>query len=309
MQPLLSIVIANYNYGRFLEDAIQSIIAQDMGGQVELIICDASSTDNSVDIIKKYSNGLPPNTPYEEWSLQPLNRQTTKPSNQLLTWWCSEKDGGQSAAFNKGFSHARGKYLTWLNADDLLVPGALEKVLCVINQYPECQWFTGNSFRFLEDGSVMEIIWGPHRYPSFLQHQNSPIVVFGPTSFFTQKIYREVGMIDEKLHYAMDNDLWLRFMNAGIKQQRINCLIWAFRMHDSSKTAEFGMHQMDEISHLRMQEEGRISAEKVGYRMSRWLHFAVRLWRVLDGSMLYRMYLRLTFRKFRISNNEKRSVL
>ena len=56
MQPLISIVIANYNYGRFLEEAIQSVIAQDMGDKVELIICDAVSTDNSVEIIKKYAN-------------------------------------------------------------------------------------------------------------------------------------------------------------------------------------------------------------------------------------------------------------
>ena len=62
-QPLLSIVIANYNYGRFLEDAIESVISQDMGNQIDLLICDAASTDNSLGVIKKYANGLPPNTP------------------------------------------------------------------------------------------------------------------------------------------------------------------------------------------------------------------------------------------------------
>jgi len=61
MNPILSIVIANYNYGRFLEDAILSVLRQEVGEVVELIICDAASTDNSVDIIKKYANGLPPN--------------------------------------------------------------------------------------------------------------------------------------------------------------------------------------------------------------------------------------------------------
>ena len=97
--PILSIVIANYNYGRFLEDAIRSVCLQNMGDKIELIICDAASTDNSLEIIRKYAS--------------------------KIAWWCSEKDGGQSAAFNKGFSHARGKYLTWLNADDVLVSGCL----------------------------------------------------------------------------------------------------------------------------------------------------------------------------------------
>ena len=107
---LLSIVIANYNYGRFLEDAIASVLGQcenpiDVDGRpvlpikgcsdecVELIICDADSKDNSVEVIHKHANSL--------------------------AWWCSEKDDGQSAAFNKGFAQARGEWLTWLNADDI----------------------------------------------------------------------------------------------------------------------------------------------------------------------------------------------
>ena len=77
MWPLLSIVIANYNYGRFLEEAIQSVVAQVAGDEkggmrdaVELIICDAASTDNSVDVIKKYANGLPVNTLRSEWEIK-----------------------------------------------------------------------------------------------------------------------------------------------------------------------------------------------------------------------------------------------
>ena len=62
MDPLLSIVIANYNYGRFLEAAILSVVNQHPGDEVELIICDAASTDNSVDVIRKYAGDLPPNT-------------------------------------------------------------------------------------------------------------------------------------------------------------------------------------------------------------------------------------------------------
>ena len=273
MQILLSIVIANYNYGRFLEDAIRSVLDQ-ADNRIELIICDAASTDNSVEIIKKYAD--------------------------RIAWWCSERDGGQSEAFNKGFSHARGKYLTWLNADDLMVPGCLPKVLSALTRHPECEWFTGNGFRFLEDGTVMEANWGPVLYPRFLQRKSSPIVVFGPTSFFTREIYERVGKIDERLHYAMDNDLWIKFMTAGIKQRRINCMIWAFRMHEASKTAEFGEHRLDDESHRRLVEEGRAIAKKLGYRMSKFMHFAVRAWRFLDGSMIYRAYLRMTFKTFDI---------
>ena len=294
MDILLSIVIANYNYGRFLEDAICSVLDQ-ADDRVELIICDAASTDNSVDIIKKYAGGLPPNTLRYEW--KDSNSQLQTPSSKLITWWCSEKDGGQSAAFNKGFSHACGKYLTWLNADDLMMPGSLSKVLAALTRHPKCQWFTGNGFRFFGDGTVMASNWGPVWYPEFLQRKSSPLVVFGPTSFFTREIYEQVGKIDEQLYYAMDNDLWLKFITAGIKQRRINCMIWAFRMHTASKTAEFGEHQLDEESRRKLVEEGHAIAKKLGYRMSKFMHFVVRAWRFIDGSMIYRTYLRLTFKK------------
>ena len=295
MRKLISIVIANYNYGRFLETAIKSVLYQ-ADERVELIICDAASTDNSVEIIKKYADGLPPNTPRSEWETNDKRLSTN--SQRLITWWCSEKDGGQSAAFNKGFVHAKGKYLTWLNADDLLVPGSLPHVLKILEKYPKCNWFTANSFRFLQDGTVMEANWGPHWYPDFFQRKSSPIVVFGPTSFFTREIYERVGRIDEQLNYAMDNDLWLKFITAGIKQRRINCMVWAFRMHEDSKTAEFGEHRLDDESHRKLVEEGRIIAQKLGYKMSKFMHLIVRLWRFLDGSMVYRAYLRMTFRKF-----------
>ena len=283
MQPILSIVIANYNYGRFLEDAIRSVITQNMSNQVELLICDAASTDNSVAVIKKYEKSI--------------------------AWWCSEPDGGQSAAFNKGFKHAKGKYLTWLNADDILIPNSLKKVVEALESHPECQWFTGNSLRFLEDGSVMEIIWGPRYYPRFLQKKNSPIVVFGPTSFFTKDIYERLGKIDERLHYVMDTDLWLRFMHEGVFQRRINTMIWAFRMHSASKTAEFGAHVMDTNSHRCLLEEELIAEKKVGYRMSWWRHFGMRLWRILDGSMFYKIYLSFALRKFEVNSNCKKELI
>ena len=122
--PLLSIVIVNYNYGRFLEAAIRSVIDQNTS-EVELIIVDGGSRDESVDIIKKYS--------------------------AKISWWVSEPDKGQSDAFNKGFSHANGKYLTWLNSDDLLVPDCLRKIIHEFKTHPEKVWSFGISLSHWED--------------------------------------------------------------------------------------------------------------------------------------------------------------
>ena len=230
--PLFSIVIANYNYGRFLEEAIQSVIAQNMGNRLELIICDASSTDNSVEIIKKYVGGLPPNTSRSEWADPNSKFQT--PNSKLITWWCSEKDGGQSAAFNKGFSHARGRFLTWLNADDILLPGALAGIEKAILKHPKGRWFVGGSV--WGDGNLrLQRCFKAHVF-SRLRANAGCLMVGGPSSFFEKTLWEEVGGVDEELHYVMDIDLWYRFyINARQIYYRTSKYVWAFRIHDDSK--------------------------------------------------------------------------
>lgn len=293
--PLLSIVIANYNYGRFLEEAIQSVVNQNMGDNVELIICDAASTDNSIDIIKKYACGLPANVLRSEWNEGGASNQSI---NRLVSWWCSEKDGGQSAAFNKGFMHARGKYLTWLNADDVMQKGCLQKICYQMERHPDCEWFTGNFFRFLESRKVIEIGWGPHWYPNWLQRKNSPLVIFGPTSFFTKNIYESVGKIREDMFFMMDNDLWFRFMNAGVKMRRLRFFCWGFRMHETSKTAEYGEHILSETQAKRFAEERRACLERTGYRQSSVLRLICLGLRILDGSLLRKCWYMVTLKTY-----------
>ena len=235
LQPLISIVIANYNYGRFLEEAIQSVISQDMGDKVELLVCDAASTDNSVNIIKKYANGLPPNTFYYNWAKG--NSSLTANDQQLktkITWWCSEPDGGQSAAFNKGFSHAHGKFLTWLNADDVLLPGTLKKLELAVNKHPDCEWFVGGCFWL--DPEMRIINCGRGRRFSKIRYMEGNVSVWGPSSFFTKRLLDSVGGVDERFHFAMDSDLWLRFAHLAKARYRPFCnYAWGLRLHPDAK--------------------------------------------------------------------------
>lgn len=279
-KPLLSIVIANWNYGRFLEEAIRSILSQGMGDKVEIIICDAASTDNSVEVIKKFAKGLPPNT---------YLSQPQPSSSSSITWWCSEKDGGQSAAFNKGFSHARGEWITWLNSDDLYLPGTLTAFANLVEKKPKAEWITGNKVHFDSDsGRMVSVNWGPHCQPPLLRGNHAISAVFGPSTFFKKVLYERMGPIDERLHYAMDSAYWAKFTMAGVRQIRLNKLCWAFRDHTESKTVGIQTKAVAD----RRRGETELWRKDTGYRFevsfkNVW-YWAWVLWRVIDGSWVVR---------------------
>ena len=287
-EVFLSIVIANYNYGRFLPDALKSIVSQcgmpvlDDDGRpvlpivgcdncfVEIIICDAGSTDNSRTIINDYSD--------------------------KLSWWCSEKDRGQSEAFNKGFSHARGKWLTWLNADEVYIPGTLQALVKLDKKNPEAKWVTSNRISFDDKTKkITHLTWGPHTQAVFMRWNRAPFSVFGPTSFFRRETYLKVGPIDETLHYAMDYDYWARLTMAGYRQVRLNRFSWAFRVHEESKTAG----EIDSATKCRQEQELKYLRDKSRY----YYQFSFRnvwyvIWlvmRMLDGSLFVRSYMRFKY--------------
>lgn len=206
--PLFSIVIANYNHGKYLDGAIQSVLDQSCQ-DFELIVIDAGSTDDSVDIIKKYS--------------------------KRLAWWVSETDNGQSDAFNKGFSRANGQFFFWLNADDVLLGNSLSRIKAAISLHPDFLWFAGNSIFYDANGFILYCTRGTRWRDIFFR--NGHISVTGPTSIFHRSLFERVGGFNEDLKYTMDSDLWHRFMLLGYKYHRIRYYLWGFRIHEESKTS------------------------------------------------------------------------
>lgn len=211
MTPHISIVIASYNYGRFLESAIRSVVNQEGFARCELIVVDGGSTDNSVEVIKKYAD--------------------------KISWWCSEKDKGQSDAFNKGFAHAKGKYLTWLNADDVLLPKTLRVIVDAMEANPTVEWFAGATAYFTDDGAIKTATVPLGNVAPRLLGVPAWMRVSGPSSFFSRELFARAGGFDVGLRYVMDIDLWMRFSKLGARLHVIDRYLWGFRLHEESKTS------------------------------------------------------------------------
>ena len=258
--PLLSIVIANYNYGRFLGEAIQSVLSQ-IGngkdqvrlGEVELIVIDGGSTDNSVDVIRKYAGG--------EVVVGSRSRTVESP----ISYWVSEPDKGQSNAFNKGFAKARGRFLTWLNADDVMIDGAIARLAEAVRRNPGRQWFAGGSVHFGPDEKVI-LCTNTRRFSNY-EAAHGQIVVYAPSSFFSRDLFNKVGGFDEFFRYSMDTHLWARFFTQEhVRYMKLPGYMFGFRYHAGSKTTcvhfKNERAKSDAEDH-RDNEQGKVEHERI----------------------------------------------
>ncbi len=209
--PKLSIIMPSFNSGRFIREAIDSVLSQDYPW-LELIVMDGGSTDGTITILESYGNKIR---------------------------WSSGKDRGQGHALNKGFAIASGEILGWLNADDLYEPGCLLAMGNFFNQHPEIFWASG--YCSIIDESGKEIRKFITRYKTWrLRHYRYNHLLtenFLPQMgiFFRKSALAWAGQIDETLYYAMDYDLWLRLgkiEDPGFINQKIG----KFRMYSTTKT-------------------------------------------------------------------------
>jgi glycosyltransferase involved in cell wall biosynthesis len=207
--PKISIITPSYNQGQYLEQTILSVINQQYPN-LEYIIIDGGSTDNSVEIIKKYE--------------------------KYLTYWVSEKDNGQSHAINKGLEKCTGDIFNWINSDDYLAENSLWTVGRLFAE-KKPDMIIGN-LRTFNDQAKNEYIYRgkPQIYPE-LEFMNN--VISQPTMFYAMRIIHSLGKeVCQNLRYVMDLNLWcqfrFRFPNAYIVYS--DELLAHFREHQASKT-------------------------------------------------------------------------
>ena len=202
----LSIVIPSFNQGQYLEETLNSIISQ-KSDEVEIIVMDGGSTDNSVDVLKEYS--------------------------EYIDYWQSKKDKGQSDAINSGFRKATGEYVTWLNSDDVLLPGALNVILGYLYVYPNINWFLGNVLWLNKHGNVIKV--GKVEKECWFWNKHYLFSNGGPTAIMKRDYLLSIGALREDFHYMMDTELWYRYISLGNKFIRINKYCWGLRLHEQAK--------------------------------------------------------------------------
>jgi glycosyltransferase involved in cell wall biosynthesis len=192
--PHISIVTPSFNQGRFLEDCIRSVLAQEYP-DLEYFVIDGGSTDGSVKIIRRYAG--------------------------RLSGWRSHADAGHMAAVQEGFDRSSGGIMGWLNSDDVLAPWALRTVAAVFRQFPEVQWVTSMFPLVMDENGLVS---GARRSEgfhaeAFYRGRNAPFnpwfyssMVQQESTFWRRGLWEKAGgRVDASLRVAGDFELWSRF--------------------------------------------------------------------------------------------------
>jgi glycosyltransferase involved in cell wall biosynthesis/SAM-dependent methyltransferase len=205
--PKISIVTPSYNQGKFIERTVRSVLLQRYPN-LEYILMDGGSTDDTVDRLAPYL--------------------------EQFSYFVSKPDGGQADAIATGFARSSGEIMAYLNSDDLLSPDALHFVARFFRENPKVDWIYSHRC-IVDDEDVVTWYWILPPHLSFLMKRWDYIPQ--ETCFWRRSLFEKTGNIDRSYRFAMDYDLFVRFMNQG-RGLRLNRFLGAFRDHSTSKTKQ-----------------------------------------------------------------------
>ena len=223
----LSVVTPSFNQGQYIEQTLQSILDQKLGDlELEYIILDAKSTDQTDQIIKKY--------------LPKLKKAG------VIVKYISKKDKGQSDAINKGWKMSTGEIITYINSDDYFAKNIFNVVMRYFKTHPKVMWAYGG-WNLVNSAGEIYSTYQPNNfsYKRLLNYCN----IGQPSCFFRREILNECGDLDIRQHLAMDYDLWLRFAQkypAGI----IKKVLSNMRYHAEAKTGSMAKETLRAVLEL-----------------------------------------------------------
>lgn len=223
----ISIITPSYNQGQFIERTLLSV-ANQTGGEIEHVVFDGGSTDNTVDILKHANS---------------------------LKHWVSEKDKGQTDAVNKGIAATDGEIIGWLNSDDVYYPGAISSIV---------EFFTKNTDVDVVYGMADHIDIDDHPFESYptepwnFERLKDVCFICQPALFFRRSLIEKYGMLDEKLLYCMDYEYWLRLGKAGVRFAYLEKKLAGSRLYADNKTLGSKVKVHREINDMFKKKFGKV---------------------------------------------------
>jgi len=215
--PWVTLVTPSYNARPYLRAAIDSVLGQDYP-HIEYLVMDGGSTDGTLELLTAFGDRVR---------------------------WVSEPDAGQADAIARGFEQTSGTILGWLNADDVLKPGAVRAAVAALQTHPHAALVYGNADFIDAQGDTIGPCTVVEPYSRHrLLHYGDYIVQ--PAALFTRPAYAAVGGLDRSLHWAMDWDLWLRLAR-HYEVVAVEAELASYRWLGSNKTAEGGFERLKEV--------------------------------------------------------------
>ncbi len=232
VRPRVSIVTPSFNQAPFIERTLRSVLDQQIEG-LEYVVCDGASTDETVDILRRYTGRVR---------------------------WVSEPDHGQADAVNKALRMTSGDIIGWLNSDDVYFPGSIAYVVRYFEEHPEVDIVYGDACHIDERDEVLE-----QYYTEDWDFERLKDVCFvcQPSVFFRRRVVERFGMLDASLRYCMDYEFWLR-VGEKTPLVRLPSTIAGSRMYRANKTLGSRVPVHAEINTMLRRRLGAVP--------SRWLY-------------------------------------